>query len=127
MIEGGGGSIINIASISGIVGQKQRHVYNASKGAVVNLTRAMAISYGPQNIRVNAVSPAAVDTPLARSISKATGKSWEQMVESFVKTYAIKRVGQPIDIAYGCLYLASDEASWVTGANLVIDGGFTAQ
>ena len=89
MIKGGGGSIIHIASVSGIVGQKEQHVYNASKGAVVNLTRAMALSYGPQNIRVNAVSPAAVDTPMARSIMEKTGKSWEQMVESFVKNYAI--------------------------------------
>ena len=117
MIEGGGGSIINIASISGIVGQNERHAYNASKGAVVNLTRAMAISYGPQNIRVNAVSPAAVDTPMARSIMESSGKTWEQMVDTFVKNYAIKRVGQPIDIAYGCLYLASDESSWVTGSD----------
>jgi len=127
MIEGEGGSIINIASISGIIGQKKQHVYNAAKAAVVNLTRAMAVSYGPYNIRVNAISPAAVDTPMARSLTEDTGESWEELTKSFIKNYALKRIGQPIDIAYGCLYLASDESSWVTGINLVIDGGRTAQ
>ena len=127
MIKAGGGSIIHIASVSGIVGHKKLHVYCASKGAVINLTRAMAISYGPQNIRVNAVSPGTVNTPLTRSGLEETGKTWDELVESLIPEYALKRLGQPIDIAYGCLYLASDESSWVTGTNLVIDGGFTAQ
>ena len=93
----------------------------------MNLTRAMAISYGLHKIRVNTVSPAALDTPMARSILEKTGESWEEMMESFIKNYALKRIGQPIDIAYGCLNLASEESSLVTGTNLVIDGGFTAQ
>jgi len=127
MIKGGGGSIINMASISGIIGQHDAHTYSASKGAVVNLTRAMAISYGPQNIRVNAVSPATVDTPMPRSRLETSNKPWEEWEEFFANQYPLKRIGQPIDVAYGCLYLASDESSWVTGINLVLDGGFTAQ
>ena len=127
MIKAGGGSIIQIASVSGIVGQKKLHAYCASKGAVINLTRAMAISYGPLNIRVNSVSPATVDTPLIRSGLEETGRTWGEFEEFLIPEYPLKRLGQPIDIAYGCLYLASDESSWVTGTNLVIDGGFTAK
>ncbi|MFX0199243.1 MAG: SDR family NAD(P)-dependent oxidoreductase [Candidatus Hodarchaeota archaeon] len=125
MIKFGGGSIINIASVSGLRGQNDAHAYSAAKGAVVNLARALAISYGPQNIRVNTVCPALVDTAMPRTRLKE-GQTWEEMVPIWAQDYPLRRIGQPIDIAYGCLYLASDEASWVTGATLVIDGGLTA-
>jgi NAD(P)-dependent dehydrogenase (short-subunit alcohol dehydrogenase family) len=111
-----------MASISGVVGASDSHAYSASKGAVINLTRAMAISYGPNNIRVNAVSPGMVDTAMSRARA-----NWKEVFVSRAKEYPLSRIGHPIDIAYGCLYLASDESSWVTGTNLVIDGGFTAQ
>ncbi|MFQ6124573.1 MAG: SDR family NAD(P)-dependent oxidoreductase [Candidatus Heimdallarchaeota archaeon] len=126
MIKFGGGSIINIASVSGLRGQNDAHAYSAAKGAVVNLTRALAISYGPQNIRVNTVCPALVETAMPRTRLKE-GQTWEEMVPIWANDYPLRRIGQPIDIAYGCLYLASDEASWVTGTTLVIDGGLTAQ
>ncbi len=126
MIKFGGGSIINIASVSGLRGQNDAHAYSAAKGAVVNLTRALAISYGPQNIRVNTVCPALVDTAMPRTRLKG-GQTWEEMVSIWAQDYPLRRIGQPIDIAYGCLYLVSEEASWVTGITLVIDGGLTAQ
>ena len=126
MIKSGGGSIINIASVSGLVGQDDAHAYSASKGAVVNLSRAMAISYGPQNIRVNTVCPGTVDTPMLRERVIEGKMTWEELVKSRTSRMPLRRIGQPIDIAYGCLYLASDEASWVTGSTLVIDGGSIA-
>ncbi|MFQ5820360.1 MAG: SDR family NAD(P)-dependent oxidoreductase [Candidatus Heimdallarchaeota archaeon] len=126
MIKFGDGSIINIASVSGLRGQVDAHAYSAAKGAVVNLTRALAISYGPQNIRVNTVCPALVETAMPLTRLKE-GQTWEEMVPIWAQSYPLRRIGQPIDIAYGCLYLASEEASWVTGETLVIDGGLTAQ
>jgi NAD(P)-dependent dehydrogenase (short-subunit alcohol dehydrogenase family) len=125
MIKFGGGSIINMASVSGFIGQEDSHVYSASKGAVINLTRAMAISYGPQNIRVNAVCPATIRTDMTLTKLKK-GETLEEMIPIWANLYPLHRIGSPMDVAYGCLYLASDEASWVTGITLVIDGGLTA-
>ncbi len=125
MIKFGGGSIINIASVSGLRGQNDAHAYSAAKGAVVNLTRALAISYGPKKIRVNTVCPGLVETAMPLTRLKE-GQTWEEMVPIWAQGYPLGRIGQPIDIAYGCLYLASDEAAWVTGVTLVIDGGITA-
>lgn len=125
MTETGGGSIVNIGSGWGIKGGPKAVSYCAAKGGVVNMTRAMAIDHGPQNIRVNCVSPGDVDTPLLRDEAKQLGideKAW--MEESADRP--IHRVGQPEDIAKAVYFLASDLSSWVTGANLVVDGGGTA-
>ena len=123
MRKAGGGSIVNISSISGNVGQDLIQAgYNASKGAVRLLTKATAIQYASEGIRVNSVHPGGTMTPM-------TEFSWgdPELHKERVARNPLGRYGQPIDIAYGVLYLASDESSYVTGSELVIDGGFTAQ
>jgi len=119
----GGGSIVNISSISGMIGQDNiQPVYNASKGAVRLLTKAAAIQYAREGIRVNSVHPGSVATPM----TEASRANPEQYQRSLARI-PMGRVAQPEEVAYGVLYLASDEASYVTGSELVIDGGYTAQ
>jgi NAD(P)-dependent dehydrogenase (short-subunit alcohol dehydrogenase family) len=118
----GGGVVVNIGSGWGLKGGPRAASYCASKGAVVNLTRAMAIDHGPQGIRVNCVCPGDTDTPLLRSEAQQLGED----VTAFLASSAerpIPRLGTPEDTARAVLYLASDAASWVTGATLVVDGG----
>jgi NAD(P)-dependent dehydrogenase (short-subunit alcohol dehydrogenase family) len=122
MALGGGGVVVNIGSGWGLKGGPRAASYCASKGAVVNLTRAMAIDHGPQGIRVNCVCPGDTDTPLLRSEAQQLGED----VTAFLAASAerpISRLGTPEDTARAVLYLASDAASWVTGATLVVDGG----
>ena len=119
----GGGSIINISSISGLVGQDTvQAAYNASKGAVRLLTKTTAIQYASDGIRANSVHPGSVATPMT-----AARQADPEILRQSESRIPLGRVGQPLDIAYGVLYLASDESSFVTGSELVIDGGFTAQ
>ncbi len=117
----GGGSIINISSGAGLVGSNRTTAYHASKGAVRIFTKAVAIQYAPDNIRVNSVHPGPIETPML-DFSLAS-------LEGGVLPWSVPlgRYGQPEDIAYGVLYLASDESGFVTGSELVIDGGRTAQ
>ena len=123
MRKAGAGSIINISSMSGNVGQSFiQPVYNASKGAVRIFTKAAAIQYAKEGIRVNSVHPGAIDTPMTEFLS-ADPELQRQTVEST----PLGRMAQPEEVAYGVLYLASDEASFVTGSELVIDGGAIAQ
>jgi len=122
MARGGGGAIVNIGSGWGLKGGPRAASYCASKGAVVNLTRAMAIDHGPQGIRVSCVCPGDTDTPLLRSEAEQLGEE----VTAFLAASAerpIRRLGTPEDTARAVLYLASDAASWVTGTTLVVDGG----
>ncbi len=126
MEKAGGGSIINVASIFGLVGYPKALAYCASKGAVTNLTRSMALELAEKNIRVNCVCPGVVDTPMAREWIERHG-DYETVVKKILADYPIARIGRPDDIAYACLYLASDDASWVTGAVLPVDGGCTAK
>ena len=121
MIRNGGGSIINTASIYGIVGGRTRAAYVASKGGVANLTRGMALDYAQDNIRVNCLCPGFVETPLVQGILK-TPEAYRALADQ----HPMARLGQPSEIAYGALYLASDESSFVTGIALPIDGGYTA-
>ena len=121
MQRAGGGSIINISSICGIVGSFANAAYHASKGAVRIFSKAAAIQYAKDQIRVNSVHPGFVDTPMARP-----GLRGNESGKARMDATPLGRFGKPIDIAMGCLYLASDEASWVTGSELVIDGGMTA-
>jgi NAD(P)-dependent dehydrogenase (short-subunit alcohol dehydrogenase family) len=122
MIEAGGGVIINTASGWGLVGGRQAAAYCASKGAVVLLTKAMALDHGPQNIRVNCICPGDTDTPLLHSEAQQLGQSEEQfLVEAAQRP--LQRLGRPEDIAQAALYLASDAAAFVTGTSLVVDGG----
>jgi len=122
MAQAGGGVIINTSSGWGLVGGPRAAAYCASKGAVVLLTKAMAIDHGPQNIRVNCICPGDTDTPLLRDEARQLG----QEVDPFLKEAAdrpLHRVGTPEDIAQAVLYLASDASSYVTGTALVVDGG----
>ena len=123
MQSAGGGSIVNISSISGIVGQNVIHMgYNASKGAVRIVTKSAAVQYAEDGIRVNSVHPGAM--PPMRSSSAARDPDMRSnMVNSGVP---MRRVGRVEEVGYAVLFLASDEASYITGAELVVDGGFTA-
>jgi NAD(P)-dependent dehydrogenase (short-subunit alcohol dehydrogenase family) len=121
MMRAGGGSIINISSICGIVGSHANAAYHASKGAVRIFSKAAAIQYAPDRIRVNSVHPGFVDTPMT-----VPGHSNPEVARKRMEATPLGRFGTPYDIAAGCLYLASDESSWVTGSELVIDGGMTA-
>ena len=120
MAKTGGGSIVNISSIMGFVGGNSGHpAYCASKGAVRIYTKAAAVRYGPQGVRVNSVHPGYMPPML-----NATNQN---LRAEKIELTPLRRLGEPIEVAYGVLFLASDEASFVTGTELVIDGGFIAQ
>lgn len=118
----GGGSIINISSIYGIVGSETSSAYHASKGAVRIFTKAAAIQYAAEGIRVNSVHPGFVDSPMTQN-----AHAIPEIHDLRVGRTPLGRMGTPEDIAAGVLYLASDESSFVTGSELVIDGGMTAR
>ncbi|MEK7837649.1 MAG: SDR family oxidoreductase, partial [candidate division NC10 bacterium] len=119
-----GGAVVNISSVSGILGDAAFAPYNASKGGLNLLTKNMAIDYAKHGIRVNAVCPGRVDTPMPRSRMKP-GEDWEEILARWGERIPLGRVGKPEDVASAALYLASDESSWVTGIELVVDGGVT--
>ncbi len=118
----GGGSIINVSSIYGLVGSDTSTAYHAAKGAIRLFTKSAAIQYAKENIRVNSVHPGYALTPLTQR-----GYANPEYLERILSRIPMGRVGTADDIAYGMLYLASDESSFVTGSELVIDGGTTAQ
>ncbi len=126
MKEAGGGAIVNIASVSSFVAQPAFVPYNSSKGALIQLTRCLALDLAPYNIRVNCVCPGAISTQAAEQHRVFAGLEREEFQKLAADASFLKRVGQPKEIAYGALFLASDEASFVTGTPLVIDGGATA-
>jgi NAD(P)-dependent dehydrogenase (short-subunit alcohol dehydrogenase family) len=122
MQQAGGGAIVNISSIMGFVGGESGHpAYHASKGAVRIFTKATAVKYGPDGIRANSVHPGFM--PPMRSARPRDTADLQRLVE----WTPLRRTGQPIEVAYGVLFLASEEASFITGTELVIDGGFIAQ
>ena len=122
MRKAGGGSIVNISSVAGLVGNPFISAYNASKGAVRIFTKSTAIQYAKEGIRANSIHPGVIETPMTQDVVNEP-----DFKEFRLSANPISRLGQPADIAYGVLYLASDEASFVTGSELVIDGGWTAQ
>ena len=122
MIEAGGGAIVNTASGWGLVGGRQAAAYCASKGAVVQLTRALALDHGAQGIRVNCICPGDTDTPMLRNEAHQLGEPDERFLAEAAQR-PLGRIGRPEEIAQAVLYLASDAASFVTGAVLVVDGG----
>jgi NAD(P)-dependent dehydrogenase (short-subunit alcohol dehydrogenase family) len=122
MAQAGGGVIINTASGWGLVGGRRAVSYCASKGAVVNMTRAMALDHGEQNIRVNCICPGDTDTAMMRHEARQLGESDEGFLAEAADR-PLQRIGRPEDIAQAALYLASDASSFVTGAALVVDGG----
>lgn len=115
------GSIINTSSIYGLIGSGAAAAYQATKGAIRILTKTAAVEYAPNYIRVNSVHPGVIDTDMIGPIKEAGA------LEAVNSLTAIPRLGTPLDIAYGVLYLASDESTFVTGSELVIDGGFTCR
>jgi NAD(P)-dependent dehydrogenase (short-subunit alcohol dehydrogenase family) len=125
MRRAGGGSIINMASVLGINGARNRASYAASKGAVVLLTKCMAIDHGHERIRVNAICPGFVETDLTAAVLSRAPEPGLVRAER-IAVHPIGRLGQPEDIAGLAVYLASDESSWVTGAVFPVDGGYLA-
>jgi len=122
MAQAGGGVIINTASGWGLVGGRRAAAYCASKGAVVLLTKAMALDHGEHNIRVNCICPGDTDTPMLRDEAQQLGKPTERFLAEAAQR-PLKRIGRPEEIAQAALYLASDASSFVTGTALVVDGG----
>jgi NAD(P)-dependent dehydrogenase (short-subunit alcohol dehydrogenase family) len=120
LVENGGGSIVNIASIAGLVGYPTLSAYAASKGGVVQLTRTAAIEYAASGLRINAVCPGPIDTPLARSSS-------EERLKQVVANIPVGRLGRSEEVAATTVFLASDESSFVTGQAIAVDGGWTSR
>jgi NAD(P)-dependent dehydrogenase (short-subunit alcohol dehydrogenase family) len=116
------GSIVNVASISGLQGLGVAHAYCAAKGGMINLTRALCVAYAPHNIRANCIAPGFIDTPMVASVINLFDDP--AMADRLTP---MRRPGTAEEMAYGCLYLASDEASYCNGTVLVIDGGTTAR
>lgn len=121
--ESGQGSIVNFSSIYGLVGSHELTPYHAAKGAVTLLTKKDAITYGPDNIRVNSVHPGTILTPLVQKLADEN----PDYKENQLKKHPINRLGKPEEVANVVLFLASDEASFITGASIPVDGGYTAQ
>lgn len=120
MLKQGRGAIVNISSIASLVGIPTVSAYAASKGGLDALTRAVAIDYAPDGIRCNVVNPGLIDTPMAAPLMANP-----DMLQPILAQYAIRRAGTPEEVANMVLYLASDEAAWVTGGTFTIDGGMT--
>ena len=123
MVARGAGSIVNLASVEGIEGGQSQTAYNASKGGVVLLTRSMAVDYGPNNVRVNCLCPGMIQTPMTAPLQDG---GLRPVLEWFEAQHLLGRCGQPEEVAAAALFLASDDASFMTGAALVVDGGITA-
>lgn len=121
MAEQGKGSIVNISSYTAQIGQGFNH-YSASKGAVRAISKAAATTFGKQGVRVNALFPGIIETPMTQNLSTS-----KKLLEQLIQATPLHRLGLPEDIANAVLFLASDESSYITGAELTIDGGFSAQ
>jgi NAD(P)-dependent dehydrogenase (short-subunit alcohol dehydrogenase family) len=122
MAAQGGGAIVNNASINGLVGLPGADAYTAAKGGVVALTRILAVDWGPRGIRVNCICPGAIDTPMIAPVLAD-----QHVVEYFVANCPLGRLGRPDEVAQVALFLASDAASYVNGAIIPVDGGWTAR
>jgi NAD(P)-dependent dehydrogenase (short-subunit alcohol dehydrogenase family) len=118
------GNIINLSSIAGLMGARNRAAYGTSKGALLILTRGMALDYAPHGVRVNALCPAFVETEINRDYLAELRRRGE--LDTLVKRHPLGFLGEPDDVAYAAVYLASDEARWVTGVALPLDGGMGA-
>jgi NAD(P)-dependent dehydrogenase (short-subunit alcohol dehydrogenase family) len=122
MLKTGGGAIVNTASIAGLIGFPEVPIYTASKHAVVGLTRSVALEYAKRNVRVNAVAPAVIETRMFHAV--ANTPAFQQVM---VSAHPIGRIGQPREVATAVVWLCSDDASFVTGQTLAVDGAYTAQ
>jgi len=126
MIKNRSGSIVNLSSIYGLVGAQDVPPYHASKGAVRLMTKTDALFYAKYNIRVNSVHPGFIDTPMVRGFAESTGNK-EAVYEALKKLHPLGRLGKPEEIASVIVFLLSDDASFMTGSEVVVDGGYTAQ
>lgn len=122
MVAAGGGSVINIASVAGMIGLPRRAAYCASKGAVIALTKAMAVDHVKQGVRVNCICPGTVDSPWVRRLVEDSGED----IEALKTRQPMGRLGTPAEVADAAFYLAGPGGSFYTGSSLVIDGGLTA-
>ena len=127
MRANGGGSIVNLSSIYGIVGAADAPAYHASKGAIRLMTKTDALMYAADHIRVNSVHPGVILTPMVEDGLRELDGDVDQMLVALTALHPVGRLGTPEDVAWGIVYLASDESAFVTGSELVIDGGYTAQ
>lgn len=127
MLRQGGGVIVNNASCSGLVGDRNAIAYNTSKGAVVLMTKCLALDYAQKGIRVNCVCPGEIDTPMFRQEAKARNKPVEEYRKELCEYHPIGRLGVPREVANAVLFLASDDASFITGTAFSVDGGYTTQ
>lgn len=123
MLKQGSGVIVNTASAAGIVGWETLPAYSASKGGVIQLTRTAALEYATRNIRINAICPGVIRTPM---VERVTGGK-EELTKQFTEIEPVKRMGRPEEVAALALFLASDDSSFITGAAIPVDGGYTAQ
>jgi meso-butanediol dehydrogenase/(S,S)-butanediol dehydrogenase/diacetyl reductase len=126
MIRRGGGSIINVASVLGFVGDPDLAAYCAAKGGVIALTRVAALTYGPQRVRVNCICPGDVETPMVQAYFEA-GPDPAALKKTIFEKYALRRIAAPSEVAQTIAFLASEESSFITGSSLVIDGGLTVK
>lgn len=126
----GGGAVVNLSSVAGIVGMANLISYNAAKGAVRLMTKAAALEYAPMKVRVNSVHPGIIDTPMmaeaATALGAVTGEGANALRANFASRHPLGRMGRDVDVANAVAFLASDAAAFVTGSELVVDGGMTA-
>jgi NAD(P)-dependent dehydrogenase (short-subunit alcohol dehydrogenase family) len=123
----GGGAIVNMASMSAIIAQPDFATYNASKGAVLTMTKCMALDFAPYKIRVNSICPGCILTSASYREIERLGLTFEQWRDRVAPLHMLNRLGEPIEVANAALFLASDEASFITGTHLMVDGGYTGK
>jgi len=125
MLKQGYGSIVAMSSMSGTIGHPNMTLYCTTKGAITNMTRALALELAQKNIRVNSVAPGTIDTPMPRGFAESTDNP-DAVMKNFIEGEPMKRLGEPSEVARVVLFLASDEASFVTGSDYWVDGGIMA-
>ena len=122
-----GGSIVNIASMSAVIAQPDFATYNASKGAILTMTKCMALDFAPFNIRVNSICPGCILTSASYREIERLGLTFEQWRDRAAPLHMLNRLGEPREVANAVLFLASDEASFITATHLMVDGGYTGR
>jgi NAD(P)-dependent dehydrogenase (short-subunit alcohol dehydrogenase family) len=125
MKKNGKGAIVNLSSISGWIAQPEFITYGSTKAAIVQMTRHMALDLAPFNIRANCVCPGSILTPICYEVAERTGTPVEELLAVEGAKHVLNRLGQPREVAYAILFLASDESSFITGTHLMVDGGYT--
>ena len=122
-----GSAIVNISSVAGLVGSRNSPVYSMTKGGVRLFTKSTALEFAKRRVRCNSVHPGLIDTPMGNLAMTRAGTGNNEMRELFAKSHPIGRIGEPRDIAAAVVFLSSDDAAFITGAEFAVDGGVTAQ